>query len=216
MFVPGGAKPVAAGPDDNVDRDRMARTNMGVMSLYCPPSRLQGFHLLFLIYSPRCSSRVLYFSRPSLPITASETRRPQWGSQYGVHTPVAMVRLTLVTPYAHTLFCDAPKFPEMSSTYPVLDLCPVHPRIQTSCSSCNFQLEFPVPSPVPEPSSLLTVRCRGCRKTFSRAFYPKFRTNFPPQAWPARRSHHPSHKDRHRYLHHEKGGRLARKSIRWR
>jgi hypothetical protein len=60
----------------------------------------------------------------------------------------------------------------MSSTYPVIDSRPVHPHIQTSCSSCHFQLEFPVPSPVPKPSTLLTVRCCSCRKTFSHAFYP--------------------------------------------
>ena len=60
----------------------------------------------------------------------------------------------------------------MSSTYPVIDSRPVHPHIQTSCSSCHFQLEFPVPSPMPKPSTLLTVRCCNCRKTFSHAFYP--------------------------------------------
>ncbi|KAI0276240.1 DnaJ-domain-containing protein [Russula aff. rugulosa BPL654] len=58
------------------------------------------------------------------------------------------------------------------STYPVIDSRPVHPHIQTSCSSCHFQLEFPVPSPVPNPSTLLTVRCCTCKKTFSHAFYP--------------------------------------------
>jgi hypothetical protein len=60
----------------------------------------------------------------------------------------------------------------MSSTYPIIDSRPVHPHIQTSCSSCHFQLEFPVPSPVPKPSHLLTVRCCNCRNTFSHAFYP--------------------------------------------
>jgi hypothetical protein len=60
----------------------------------------------------------------------------------------------------------------MSSTYPVIDSRPVHPHIQTSCSSCHFQLEFPVPSPVPKPASLLTVRCCSCRKSFSHVFYP--------------------------------------------
>lgn len=60
----------------------------------------------------------------------------------------------------------------MSSSSPVIDSRPVHPHIQTSCSSCHFQLEFPVPSPVPNPSTLLTVRCCSCRKTFSHAFYP--------------------------------------------
>lgn len=57
------------------------------------------------------------------------------------------------------------------STYPVIDSRPVHPHIQTSCSSCHFQLEFPVPSPLPKQSTLLTVRCCTCRKTFSHAFY---------------------------------------------
>jgi hypothetical protein len=60
----------------------------------------------------------------------------------------------------------------MSSTYPVIDSRPVHPHIQTSCSSCHFQLEFPVPSPVPKPSTLFTVRCCNCKKTFSHTFYP--------------------------------------------
>jgi len=59
-----------------------------------------------------------------------------------------------------------------TSTNPVIDSRPVHPHIQTSCSSCYFQLEFPVPSPVPKPSTLLTVRCCSCRKSFSHAFYP--------------------------------------------
>ncbi|KAI9439408.1 DnaJ-domain-containing protein [Russula earlei] len=60
----------------------------------------------------------------------------------------------------------------MSSTYPTIESRPVHPHIQTTCSSCHFQLEFPVPSPAPKPSSLLTVRCCSCRKTFSHSFYP--------------------------------------------
>lgn len=60
----------------------------------------------------------------------------------------------------------------MSSTYPVIDSRPVHPHIQATCSSCHFQLEFPLPSPAPKPSTLLTVRCCSCRKTFSHAFYP--------------------------------------------
>ncbi|KAH9966296.1 DnaJ-domain-containing protein [Russula compacta] len=60
----------------------------------------------------------------------------------------------------------------MSSTYPVIDSRPVYPHIQTTCSSCHFQLEFPLPSPTPKPSTLLTVRCCSCTKTFSHAFYP--------------------------------------------
>lgn len=59
-----------------------------------------------------------------------------------------------------------------SSAYPVIDSRPVHPHIQTSCSSCHFQLEFPAPIPVPKPATLLTVRCYTCRKTFSHTFYP--------------------------------------------
>ena len=60
----------------------------------------------------------------------------------------------------------------MSSTYPVIDSRPPNSHIQTSCSSCHFQLEFPVPSPAPKPATVLTVRCCKCRKTFSHAFYP--------------------------------------------
>jgi hypothetical protein len=60
----------------------------------------------------------------------------------------------------------------MSSKYPVIDSRPVHPHIQTSCSSCHFQLEFPLPSPAPKPATMLTVRCCKCRKTFSHVFYP--------------------------------------------
>lgn len=60
----------------------------------------------------------------------------------------------------------------MSSTYPVIDSRPVFPHIQTTCSSCHFQLEFPVPNPAPKPSHILTVRCCSCKKTFSHAFYP--------------------------------------------
>jgi len=60
----------------------------------------------------------------------------------------------------------------MSSTYPVIDSRPVYPHIQTTCTSCHFQLEFPLPNPAPKPSQLLTVRCCNCKKTFSHAFYP--------------------------------------------
>jgi hypothetical protein len=63
-------------------------------------------------------------------------------------------------------------FYTMSSTHPVIDSRPVHPHIQTSCSSCHFQLEFPLPSPAPKPATMLTVRCCKCRKTFSHVFYP--------------------------------------------
>ncbi|KAI0300680.1 X-domain of DnaJ-containing-domain-containing protein [Multifurca ochricompacta] len=60
----------------------------------------------------------------------------------------------------------------MSSTYPIIDSRPVHPHIQTTCSTCHFQLEFPLPSPAPKPATMLTVRCCNCRQTFSHTFYP--------------------------------------------
>jgi hypothetical protein len=60
----------------------------------------------------------------------------------------------------------------MSSTNQIIDSRPVHPHVQTTCSSCRFQLEFPVPSPAPKPATMLTVRCCSCKQTFSHAFYP--------------------------------------------
>ncbi|KAH9974932.1 DnaJ-domain-containing protein [Lactifluus volemus] len=65
----------------------------------------------------------------------------------------------------------------MSSTYPVINSRPVHPHIQSSCPSCHFQLEFPLPTPVPNISTMLNVRCCKCRKTFSHIFHP---TQAPP------------------------------------
>ena len=60
----------------------------------------------------------------------------------------------------------------MNSTYPIIDSRPVLPHVQTTCSQCHNQLEFPVPSPVPKPATMLTIRCFSCKRTFSHAFYP--------------------------------------------
>ena len=62
--------------------------------------------------------------------------------------------------------------PMMNSTYPIIDSRPVLPHVQTTCSQCHNQLEFPVPSPVPKPATMLTIRCFSCKRTFSHAFYP--------------------------------------------
>ncbi|KAI9435170.1 DnaJ-domain-containing protein [Lactarius indigo] len=60
----------------------------------------------------------------------------------------------------------------MSSTDQVIESRPVYPHVQTTCSSCHFQLEFPVPSPVPKPATMFTIRCCSCKQTFSHTFYP--------------------------------------------
>ncbi|KAH9008688.1 DnaJ-domain-containing protein [Lactarius deliciosus] len=60
----------------------------------------------------------------------------------------------------------------MNSTDQVIESRPVYPHVQTTCSSCHFQLEFPVPSPAPKPATMFTIRCCSCKQTFSHAFYP--------------------------------------------
>ncbi|KAH9160694.1 DnaJ-domain-containing protein [Lactarius sanguifluus] len=60
----------------------------------------------------------------------------------------------------------------MNSTDQVIESRPVYPHVQTTCSSCHFQLEFPVPSPTPKPASMFTIRCCSCKQTFSHTFYP--------------------------------------------
>jgi hypothetical protein len=60
----------------------------------------------------------------------------------------------------------------MSSVYPILPSRPVQPHIHTSCNQCGSQLEFPVPLPLPRPSTLLQVRCFQCQNVISHAFYP--------------------------------------------
>lgn len=54
----------------------------------------------------------------------------------------------------------------------IIDSRPVHPHIQTTCSQCHNQLEFPVPIPAPKPATMLTIRCWSCKQTFSHTFYP--------------------------------------------
>ncbi|KAI0262035.1 X-domain of DnaJ-containing-domain-containing protein [Gloeopeniophorella convolvens] len=61
----------------------------------------------------------------------------------------------------------------MSSEYSVIDSRPTYPHVQTTCSSCRFQLEFPVPNPPPKPAAMLSVRCCSCKSTFSHVFYPQ-------------------------------------------
>jgi hypothetical protein len=67
-----------------------------------------------------------------------------------------------------------PLLPDMNTTYPILSSRPFSPHIATSCSntSCNAQLEFPVPSPQPRQGTLLQIRCFSCQNIISHAFYP--------------------------------------------
>jgi len=60
----------------------------------------------------------------------------------------------------------------MSSTYPTIQSRPLAPHIATTCTHCSSPLEFPVPQPLPRPSTALNVRCFSCSRVFSHAFYP--------------------------------------------
>ncbi|KAF7792272.1 hypothetical protein EIP86_003308 [Pleurotus ostreatoroseus] len=60
----------------------------------------------------------------------------------------------------------------MSSTIPIINSRPFVPHISTTCSQCNVQLEFPVPSPTPRSGTLLSIRCYQCQTVFNHAFYP--------------------------------------------
>ena len=60
----------------------------------------------------------------------------------------------------------------MSSTYPTIQSRPLTPHIATTCTHCSSPLEFPVPQPLPRPSTTLNVRCFSCNKVFTHAFYP--------------------------------------------
>ncbi|KAH9840675.1 DnaJ-domain-containing protein [Rhodofomes roseus] len=60
----------------------------------------------------------------------------------------------------------------MSSTYPTIQSRPLTPHIATTCTHCSSPLEFPVPQPLPRPSTSLNVRCFSCSKVFTHAFYP--------------------------------------------
>lgn len=60
----------------------------------------------------------------------------------------------------------------MSSTYQTIQSRPLTPHVATTCTHCASPLEFPVPQPIPRPSTTLNVRCFGCSKVFTHAFYP--------------------------------------------
>lgn len=60
----------------------------------------------------------------------------------------------------------------MSSTYPIIASRAVNPHISSSCSQCHSQVEFPVPSPVPRPATMLQIRCYKCQSIISHTFYP--------------------------------------------
>ena len=49
---------------------------------------------------------------------------------------------------------------------------PLVPHIPTSCSQCSVSLEFPVPTPVPRPGTLLNIHCFNCHTVITHAFYP--------------------------------------------
>jgi hypothetical protein len=59
----------------------------------------------------------------------------------------------------------------MSSPYPIITSRPVTPHVRTTCSKCNFGLEFPVPNPPPKPATLLQIRCFQCQNVFNHTFY---------------------------------------------
>ena len=67
----------------------------------------------------------------------------------------------------------------MSSAYPTIQSRPFNPHVSTTCSQCHIALEFPPPSPLPRPGSLLNVRCHQCSTVFSHAFYPNQLPNIP-------------------------------------
>ncbi|KAI0028656.1 DnaJ-domain-containing protein [Vararia minispora EC-137] len=60
----------------------------------------------------------------------------------------------------------------MSASYPTIASRPIQPVVHTTCSSCRQPLEFLVPSPIPKPATVLSVRCHSCSALFTHAFYP--------------------------------------------
>lgn len=60
----------------------------------------------------------------------------------------------------------------MSSAYPIQPSRLYIPHIRSQCSTCNVQIEFPVPSPTPAQSTMLRVRCFKCQSIYTHAFYP--------------------------------------------
>lgn len=57
---------------------------------------------------------------------------------------------------------------------------PYTPHIATACSRCQAHVEFPVPSPAPRPSTVLSVRCCACSGVFTHTFYPSQLPNLGP------------------------------------
>ncbi|KAH8109097.1 DnaJ-domain-containing protein [Phellopilus nigrolimitatus] len=51
----------------------------------------------------------------------------------------------------------------MSNSYPIILSRPIQPHIQSKCSRCSVQLEFPIPEPPPAHGTLLQVRCFKCQ-----------------------------------------------------
>ena len=75
--------------------------------------------------------------------------------------------ITLTPPEHHLL----PQ-PTMSSTYPILSSRPIQPHIASKCPRCSAQLEFPMPEPIPQPGSVLQVRCFQCQGVLKYTYQP--------------------------------------------
>ncbi|KZT01856.1 DnaJ-domain-containing protein [Laetiporus sulphureus 93-53] len=60
----------------------------------------------------------------------------------------------------------------MNSAYGIIESRPLTPHIPTTCSQCNYLLEFPVPSPAPRAGTILNIQCYNCHSTITHAFYP--------------------------------------------
>ncbi|KAI5122414.1 hypothetical protein M0805_002964 [Coniferiporia weirii] len=58
------------------------------------------------------------------------------------------------------------------SSYPVLPSRPVFSHIQSKCSRCSVQLEFPIPEPQPSPGAILQVRCFKCQGLMNFPYKP--------------------------------------------
>lgn len=59
------------------------------------------------------------------------------------------------------------------SSYPILPSRPIYPHIQSKCSRCSVQLEFPIPEPQPAPGTILPVRCFKCQGIMNYPFKPQ-------------------------------------------
>jgi hypothetical protein len=61
----------------------------------------------------------------------------------------------------------------MSSQNPIIPSRPIIPHvpIPTGCPRCAVQLEFALPSPSPQPGTMLRIKCYNCRSIITHAFY---------------------------------------------